>query len=128
MISRIVPVFLLAVLLPAGAPAPKDDPDTCLMLIADNLGKGGGNFYLYQLFSRRAVTFESGDVFEYEVFLLENLPEKKGGVDLWFEGGKPALRDVVHDGRRVRDRKGISAHGDGVLEPADGKWYARSTA
>jgi alpha-mannosidase len=119
-------VLLAALAFGAGAPPRQEEGDTCLMLIADNLGKGQANFYLYHCFSREKVSFEEGDRFEYEVFLPEGLPESKGGVDIWFEGGKPALRDTVRHGSRVLDQNGINAHGDGVLGPAVGHWYART--
>ena len=123
---RLMPIFALALIILANALVLQEEPDTCLMLIAENLGKGGANFYLYHLFSLNAVSIEKGDVFEYEIYLLDDLPEKKGGVDIWFAGGQPALRDVVYNGKRIKDQNGINAHGDGVLGPADGKWYQRS--
>src|SRR2546430_2127932 len=92
--------------------------DTCLMAVARNISSGGGNMYLYCAFSRQDVTFQKGDVLEYDVYVLKRSPQARGGIDIDTDRGN--LRDS-----QSLDDQGIRAHGDAALKPAVGKWYHR---
>ena len=102
------------------------DDDTCIFFCAENLAKGPGNWYVP--FSKSRYTIQDGDVLEYEIYLPESNPEMKGGIDVQVEGhdlpqelkALPALRES-----KLKDQNGIRLHGDGILEPARGKWYHR---
>ncbi len=99
--------------------------DTCLLHSAENISDGAANFHLYHPFSRQAVRVSEGDVLEYDIFLAPGNPVPKGGLDATPSDGTTALRDVLVDGAKVTDQSGLTAHGDALLEPAIGKWYAR---
>lgn len=104
------------------------DDDTCIFFCAENLAKGPGNWYLYVPFSDSHYTIQKGDVLEYEVYLPEFNPVMKGGIDIAVDRQNvpdelkalPALRET-----HLKDQNGIRLHGDGILEPARGKWYHR---
>lgn len=95
--------------------------DTVLGFVSENLAKGEGNWYTYYRFSETKLTIKAGDQLVYEVYLDPSSPVAKGGVDIDFSDGGPALRDVG-----VTDQNGIRAHGDGVLDAARGAWYRRT--
>ena len=93
---------------------------TCLAFVADNLAKGGGNWYCYYYFADNKLTIKPGDVLEYRVLLDPANPLPKGGVDVEFGDGGDPLRDMGLD-----DENGVRAHGDGTLNAAVGHWLTR---
>jgi alpha-mannosidase len=86
---------------------------------ATNLAKGQGNFYLYVTFSAKRILFSQGDALCYDVYLAQNDPEPKGGIDVVTMDG-PTLRDSG-----ATDTAGRLAHGDADLSDAKGKWLHR---
>lgn len=94
--------------------------DTCMVFTAHNLARGNGNWFMYFTFSDEAVTIKLGDTLQYDVFIDPKSPVWKGGVDMAWTDDSPELRDLG-----VNDQNGIRAHGDGMLDPAAGKWYTR---
>src|SRR3954454_23993163 len=106
----------------AATPTTKDDGPrssaSCLMFVARNLARGGGNFYIYQTFSREKLDLKKGDVLEYDIYLAQANPEPVGGIDLDTE--KANLRDTG-----AVDQAGVRAHGNSALTAAVGKWHHR---
>jgi alpha-mannosidase len=88
-------------------------------LASTQLARGNGNFFTYVEFSRASLPIRKGDVLTYDVWLDPRNPEPKGGIDINISGTE-SLRD-----HHILDQNGIDAHGDGLLTPAVGKWYAR---
>lgn len=121
-------ILTIAVLVSACAVAHAKD-DTCIFFTAENLAKGPGNWYLYVPFSNSNYRIQKGDVLEYDIYLPETNPVMKGGFDVYVENRDlpddlkplPALRES-----KLKDQNGIRFHGDGILEPARGKWYHRT--
>ena len=101
------------------------DGDDCLLLVAENISDGQGNFYHYHRFSKLGVNFRDGDRLEYEIFLPEGIPSPKGGIDILLGGGRKPLRDARFGGTYVHDQHGLRAHGDSDLSRATGTWYQR---
>jgi hypothetical protein len=94
--------------------------DTCIAFVSENLAKGNNNFHTYYRFAEVRFTVRAGDVLVYDVYLDPRNPVAKGGIDIQFADEKPELRDL-----EAEDQNGFRAHGDGLLEPARGKWYTR---
>lgn len=103
------------------AKRPKTD-NSCMMVMATNIAKGEGNFFLYYQFSRKQVLFRKGDVLEYDLLLADSCPSPKGGLDVQFEQ-HPPLYDAANKG--VTDQNEITVRGDALLTCALGKWYHR---
>jgi alpha-mannosidase len=122
-------LFLLMWLAPAASWAA--DTDTCLVLSAENIVTGSGNWYLYVEISDRPCTIQPGDCLEYDIYLPALNPALQGGVDADLKGdpgapGPPAL--AKHPWLRacgLNDQNGIPLHGDGTLTPAREQWYHR---
>lgn len=115
----------------AGVPlaaAEMDSADTCLVVSAENIVTGPGNWYAYVQFSAKRHTIQSGDHLEYDILLPALNPELKGGIDADLDpdglppatATHPELRDC-----NLRDQDGLRLHGDAILEPARDKWYHR---
>ncbi len=121
-------VFLLALSGSIVAAAAVDDTDTCLVVSAENIVTGTGNWYLYVDISSQACTFAAGDHLEYDILLPALNPTPKGGIDAQLDrGGAPrptcaaCLRDCG-----IKDQAGVDLHGDGLLSAARETWYHRS--
>ncbi|MFQ5806337.1 MAG: alpha-mannosidase [Phycisphaerae bacterium] len=111
--------------MPTG-PAFSGDEDTCLVVSAENIVTGKGNFYLYLEISDTPYTFKKDDQLEYDILLPSLNPVLKGGVDADLEGGagvSPAATCIRDCG--IRDQSGILLHGNGILQPARDRWYHR---
>ena len=73
--------------------APATQTDTCLMFAANNIAKGGGNFFIYAQFSDKRIDLKPGDALEYDIFLNPANPVLGGGfrasegsvAKIWFE-------------------------------------------
>jgi alpha-mannosidase len=115
---------LLAAILPAVAAG----QDTCLLVSAENIVTGPGNWFMYVQISDRPYTFQPGDCLEYDIYLPALNPSLHGGVDADLKSehlcaelaGRPWLRDCG-----IKDQNGILLHGDGTLTPAKDQWYHR---
>ena len=102
--------------------------DTCLLVSAENIVTGSGNWYAYVEFSHEAYTFEAGDRLEYDILLPSLNPLLQGGVDADFTAQdlpdeikrRPWLRDCG-----FKDGNNLLLHGDAVLTPARDQWYHR---
>jgi alpha-mannosidase len=110
---------LSVVLLAPGQQAADDANATCLLVTASCLAKGGGNFYLYQAFSRQGLKIAKGDVLEYREYLEPGNPSQRVAIDIQFDNGN--LRDSP-----VKDMDGLRAHADTVVDAAVGQWHTRS--
>jgi len=107
------------------------DTDTCLVLSAENIVTGSGNFFLYVEISDRPYAIQPRDCLEYDIYLPALNPALQGGVDADLKGdpgapGPPAL--AKHPWLRacgLNDQNGIPLHGDGTLTPAREQWYHR---
>ncbi len=103
--------------------------DLCLVVVAENIAEGQGNFYLYAQISDAAYTIQKGDRLEYDIYLPGSNPMLRGGVDADFKrkdlpaelDSRPWLRD-----QRLVDARDLYLHGDSDLEPARDRWYHRS--
>lgn len=95
------------------------DKDECLVFVSRNLAKGDSNWFTYFTISDKKLSFKSGDRLSYDIFLDPHNPIAKGSLDIEVDNGDP-LRDS-----RVNDTEGLRAHGDAVLEKANGKWLHR---
>ncbi len=141
-------IYALCVLAALAAPSLADD--TCLLISAENIATGEGNFYAYVVLSREPLAIEPGDQLEYDILLPAENPLAKGGVDfdLTHENlppaagrrrqaraaGRRAHRGArVHGGARpwardagLRDQSGASFHGDAPLDAAVDRWLHRT--
>lgn len=117
--KRLPVVALAALALGFAARAQAAPEDTCLMFAARNISNGGGNLYIYYVFSEQPVKIEAGDVLEYEVFLVPQQPSPVGGIEINFTDGAN-LRDSG-----AKDQEGIGTHGGNALPAAVGRWYRR---
>jgi len=103
--------------------------DRCLLVSAENIVTGSGNWYAYIEIADKPYTIQPGDRLEYDIYLPALNPLLKGGVDadLKRDGlgeplrSRPWVRDCG-----IKDQNGILLHGDGLLELAKDKWYQRS--
>lgn len=130
--SRVKKLAALLVVLVSAVTVALQAPteDTCLLVSAENLARGGGNFFLYCQISTQNYTFQAGDRLEYDILLPAGNPSPKGGVDADLredDSLKGRLKDVpwLRDAG-IEDQKGIRLHGDGALEPAKDRWYHRA--
>jgi hypothetical protein len=112
-------VLFLAVLPPAAQD--KQPEETVLMFVAKCTAKEGaqGSSHLYYRFSSKAVTIQKGDLLSYDVFLVEDQPEPKGGIDITFADNS-TLRDT-----EVVDEDGVRCHPEIPISDAEGEWYTR---
>lgn len=124
----VVALALLGIAVPATILIPRLAPvdrspqaRQCLCLIAHNLARGNGNYFLYYQFADSQIKIQDGDKLTYEVFLDPKNPVAKGGIDIDFADDGEPLRDLG-----LRDQAGVRAHGDGLLTGAVGKWYSRT--
>jgi alpha-mannosidase len=118
----------VAGLLAAIVPCVAAGQETCLLVSAENIVQGPGNWFMYVQISDRPYTFQAGDCLEYDIYLPSLNPSLHGGVDADLKGehlcaelaGHPWLRDCG-----IKDQNGILLHGDGTLTPAKDQWYHR---
>ena len=101
---------------------PVAEEDTCLLFSDECLGRGKGNFFIYQRFSDKRVGLKPGDTLEYDIFIDRASPTPEGGLDLRMRQSG-ALRDA--DAKGITDDRGLSVHPGARLEPAYGRWYHR---
>lgn len=119
---------IVAVLSGTTPAANVSDEDVCLVVSAENIVTGQGNWYLYTEISNRPYTIVAGDHLEYDVLLPSLNPELRGGVDgdLKKEGlpagasGHTELRECD-----LKDEGGLRLHGATDLPAARDKWYHR---
>jgi alpha-mannosidase len=111
-----IALFLLLAALASGQELKED---TCLLVAAECISKGRGNFYLYYKISEEKIRIAKGDRLEYDVFIHSTSPELKGGIDFQLASGG-SLRDS-----NAVDQDGLRAHGDSILEKAGGRWHRR---
>ncbi|MCG3125348.1 MAG: hypothetical protein CHACPFDD_00166 [Phycisphaerae bacterium] len=119
----------LAALVIAPFAVAHDDDERCLLVSAVNLAQGRGNWFTYIQISDAAYTIEKGDHLEFDIYLPTDAPVLKGGVDADLR--REGLPELAHGRTWMRDcglvdQNGIRQHGDGILEPAKGKWYHRA--
>ncbi|MFH0889141.1 MAG: glycoside hydrolase family 38 C-terminal domain-containing protein [Planctomycetota bacterium] len=114
-----VKAVLILILILSAIGQEKNEKDTCLLVSAQCIGQGGGNFYLYYKISDCKIEIKEGDRLEYDIFLYPDQPELKGGIDIQLGEGA-SLRDSG-----AVDQAGITAHGDAILNNAKGQWYHR---
>jgi alpha-mannosidase len=120
--------FTLLLALLAVSAARAADTDTCLVVSAENIVTGPGNWFMYVEISDRPHTIQPGDCLEYDIYLPALNPSLHGGVDADLQGehlppalaGRPWLRDCG-----IKDQSGILLHADGTLTPAREQWYHR---
>ena len=115
-------------LLAAAAMTPADAADTCLMVSAENIVAGPGNWYVYIQISDAAYTIAAGDQLEYDILLPGLNPSFNGGVDADLgpceaPPGHPAKSALRECG--LKDQDGLRLHGSEPLDSARDKWYHR---
>ncbi len=119
---------LAASLWAAILPAIATGQDTCLLVSAENIVTGSGNWFMYVQISDRPYTFQPGDCLEYDIYLPALNPSLQGGVDADLKEeqlppelvGRPRLRDCD-----LKDEDGLLLHANETLTPARDQWYHR---
>lgn len=96
------------------------EPASEVLMMAGNNVSSGGNFYLYYPISRKSVTLQKGDTFEYDLFIPHRSTEPNGGAELEWTDGTIGLRD-----QGIPDQNGVRVHPEQVVEQAKDKWYHR---
>ncbi|MBE7557542.1 alpha-mannosidase [bacterium] len=81
--------------------------------------ESAANLFVYYVFSTRAYTIEAGDALQYDIYIDGTSPRAQGGVELVMESGA-YLRDSG-----LRDRSGLSSHGNTELAAARDAWTTR---
>lgn len=130
LIAAGITLFSLAAHAPANQPDEGGVPgDSCMYFNVNNIvNSDDGNWFIYLQFSKEPYTFKRGDRLEYDVFLADDVPVAKGGVDIDFSAenlpqpfrAMPWARDQA-----LFDQDGVKLHGDGLIEKAVGKWHHR---
>lgn len=94
-------------------------PDAVLMMVGNNVSRGG-NFYAYYPISRKGVVIRKGDTLEYDLFIPKRSTEINGGVDIETSDSSSEFRDS-----NTKDQNGLRSHPDEIVDRAKDKWYHR---